>query len=190
MKRKSAVTFSEDVYVCFKSGCFEGYASIFNNLDSHKEVVMPGAFKKSLAFWKEKNSMPKMLWQHNPEHVIGVWVDMFEDSRGLYVKGKLFFDVSKAREVLTLMQNKVIDSLSIGYHEHRAHMGMAEGKMARFLTELDLLEVSLVTFPSNPLATVEKMPCYGKGLIFSQEEVYAFSAYVRGIASVATSFSS
>lgn len=72
-----------------EEGTFEGYGSIFGNLDSYGEKVMPGAFAESLARHKREGTKPLMLWQHNPDQPIGVWEDLVEDGKGLRGIGRL-----------------------------------------------------------------------------------------------------
>lgn len=92
-----------------------------------------------------------MLWQHDPAHPIGVWDEVREDARGLFVKGRILTDVEKGREAAALIQAGAIDGLSIGYRTKRA---TKNDKGQRLLTELELWEVSLVTFPMLPTARV------------------------------------
>jgi uncharacterized protein len=89
-----------------------------------------------------------MLWQHDPTQPIGVWDELREDARGLYVRGRILTGVQRGAEALSLMQAGAIDGLSIGYRTIRAEK-MSRG---RSLTEIDLWEVSLVTFPMLPEA--------------------------------------
>lgn len=130
-----------------EDGRFEGYASVFNVVDQGLDSVAPGAFTKSLG-----QRMPKMLWQHDKQKVIGKWEEVKEDERGLFVRGRLFKDVTLGREAMTLLREGVIDSMSIGYKTVEA-MPEAGGRV-RKLVELDLFEVSLVTFPMLPSAMV------------------------------------
>ncbi|MDR1598120.1 MAG: HK97 family phage prohead protease [Holosporales bacterium] len=133
-----------------QTGVLEGYASVFSTVDLQNEIVQPGAFQKSLAMWQESSNFPKMLWQHDPTSPIGIWEHMAEDQYGLYVRGRLLLDVQKGREAHSLLQSGAIDGLSIGFVSKQAHMN---GKV-RVLEEIDLFEVSLVTFMANPLAKV------------------------------------
>ena len=122
------------------NGVFEGYASVFDIVDNGMDVVSRGAFTKSIAARK-----PKMLWQHDPSQVIGVWDEVTEDERGLFVKGRLLKDVVKGREAMALMRHGAIDSMSIGYKTIAA---TDEGSGAvRRLLEVGLFEISIVTFP-------------------------------------------
>ena len=131
-------------------GSFEGYASLFGTEDLGRDVVMPGAFRKSLL--KRGARGVKLLYQHEPNEVIGTWEEIKEDARGLFVRGQLLTDVRRAREVLTLMRAGAVDGLSIGYHVVKAETDRASG--ARRLIEVDLWEISVVTFPMLPAARV------------------------------------
>lgn len=131
-----------------QDGLFEGYASVFDVVDQGMDVVAKGAFTKSLGSGRKV----KMLWQHDSGKVIGVWDEMREDERGLYVKGRLLKDVALGREAMALMRAGAIDSMSIGYRTVEA-VPEAGGRV-RKLTELELFEVSVVTFPMNESARV------------------------------------
>ncbi|KEP71675.1 peptidase U35 [Thioclava dalianensis] len=122
----------------------EGYASLFGQPDQGGDVVCKGAYAASLARLAARGGSVKMLWQHDPAQPIGVWEEIREDARGLYVKGRLLPDVARAREAAALIAAGAIDGLSIGYRTLRAERG-AKGE--RLLAELELWEVSLVTFP-------------------------------------------
>lgn len=122
----------------------EGYASLFGAVDQGGDVVEAGAYAASLARLKETGRRVKMLWQHDPTQPIGIWDDVREDDRGLYVRGRLLSDVAKAKEAAVLVAAGAIDGLSIGYRTLKASKD-AQGR--RTLQELDLWEVSLVTFP-------------------------------------------
>ena len=136
------------------SGEFEGYASIFNVVDSHADVVCKGAFKKSLMAFSHKTSIPKMLWQHQATYVVGVWTHMEENEKGLYVKGRLLLDVEKGREAYVLLKEGALEGLSIGFIPRTSYKGFFNNTAVTYLTELDLHEISLVTFASNPYSMV------------------------------------
>lgn len=133
-------------------GEFEGYGSIFGNVDLGGDVVMPGAFSKSLASHQEKGTMPALLWQHDPSQPIGTYTEMREDEKGLWVKGKLTLAVQKAQEAYALLKDRAVRGLSIGY-EIKDGAFNKESKVYE-LKEVDLWETSVVTFPMNPLAQV------------------------------------
>lgn len=136
-------------------GEFEGYGSTFGNVDRGMDMVMPGAFRRTL---KEKklNSI-KMLRDHDTRKVVGKWLAMEEDDRGLKVRGKLFAigdsAIQLAKETLTLMREGALDAMSIGYRTVKAQWDEDAG--VRKLLDLDLWEVSIVTFPMNEMATVD-----------------------------------
>ena len=136
-----------------EDGTFEGYGSIFGNVDSYGEKVMPGAFAESLAQHKREDTSVLMLWNHDSYQPIGVWEDLAEDSKGLWGKGRLFLDIQKARETHTLAKNKAIGGLSIGYRERDTDQ---DGSV-RLLKKLDLYEISPVTFPANRSARIESV---------------------------------
>ena len=129
----------------------EGYASYFGACDQGGDIVSKGAYAKSLAMLKSDKRQVKMLWQHDPAQPIGTWDDVREDEKGLYVKGRLLESVARGREAAALIAAGAIDGLSIGYRTVRASKN---DKGRRLLTELELWEVSLVTFPMLPSARV------------------------------------
>ncbi len=135
-----------------EDGMFIGYASVFDVIDFQNDQVMPGAFTQSLKNYKEQNTWPKMLWQHDHNHPIGVWLDMTEDSKGLLVKGRLLLEVSKGREAYALLKNGVTNGLSIGFSLEEASTSKQGHQL---LHKLNLHEVSLVTYAANPMAKVE-----------------------------------
>lgn len=128
-----------------------GYASLFGNLDQGGDSVAPGAYAASLKAHAEAGRSVKMLWQHDPAQPIGVWDEVREDARGLWVKGRLLSDVARGREAAALVTAGALDGLSIGYRTVRAERNE---KGHRVLAQLDLWEVSLVTFPMLPDARV------------------------------------
>lgn len=133
-----------------EEGVFEGYASKFGDRDQGGDTVMKGAFKNSLSQRKAKGV--KMLWQHDPSYPIGVWDEIKEDATGLFVRGRLLTTVQKAKETYELMKAGVIDGLSIGYRTIKSLRD--DATEFRQLKEVDLWEISLVTFPMLTSATV------------------------------------
>lgn len=129
----------------------EGYASFFGQVDNGNDMVMRGAYAKSLADLASKGRSVKMLWQHDPSQPIGVWDEVREDEKGLYVKGRILTDVERGREAAALIEAGAMDGLSIGYRTVKA---TKNDKGQRLLRELELWEVSLVTFPMLPSARV------------------------------------
>jgi HK97 family phage prohead protease len=134
-----------------EDGTIRGYGSVFGNVDLGGDIVAPGAFKRSI---KARKSKPvPMLWNHNPEHPIGKWTILEEDERGLKLEGRMTPGVAKGAEVLAMVRDGVIDGLSIGFQTVKAERDETTG--VRTLKEVDLWEVSLVTFPMNTEATVQ-----------------------------------
>lgn len=135
-----------------EAGCeIAGYASYFGALDQGGDVVEAGAYGRSLKGLEADGRRVKMLWQHDPAVPIGVWDEVREDARGLWVKGRILTDVAKGREAAALIAAGAIDGLSIGYRTLRA---AKDDKGRRLLKELELWEVSVVTFPMLPSARV------------------------------------
>lgn len=133
-----------------ENGTFSGYASVFGEVDLGKDVIERGAFQRSL---NERGAGGiRMLYQHDPREPIGAWTLIREDARGLYVEGKLAPDVSRAKEVHSLMKTGALDGLSIGFQTLRA--GKQDGDGVRHILEADLWEISVVTFPMLPTARV------------------------------------
>lgn len=136
---------SEVKFLDEDSGTFEGYASIFNEVDNGRDVVVPGAFAESLT--KRPAKTIKMLWQHRSDKPIGKWDEIAEDGRGLRVKGRLFTGLQQGRECYELMKEGVLDSLSIGYRTLDDKVELVNGHRVRQLLKMDLREISIVTFP-------------------------------------------
>lgn len=134
-------------------GTFSGYASLFGKADLGRDMVMPGAFRASLE--KRGAGGVRLLWQHDPNEPIGVWLDLREDGRGLAAKGRIFAEVTRGREVLALMRAGAVDGLSIGYRTVKGRTDQKTG--VRQLLEVDLFEISVVTFPMLPEARVESV---------------------------------
>lgn len=152
------------------AGEFEGHGSVFNNEDSYGDIVIPGAFQKSLEEHRSAGTMPAMLWQHDPGQPIGVYSDMKEDARGLYVKGKLLTETAKGREAHAMLKARAVRGLSIGFVT-RAWEWKEE---TRLVKDVDLWEVSLVTFPANRAAQVEDVKSAGGGAIATERDLERF----------------
>jgi len=135
-----------------ESGDFSGYASVFDITDSHNDVVLKGAFSRTLMDIKSGKRDVKLLWQHHMDEPIGVLTALYEDERGLYVEGKLLLDVQRGKEAYSLLKSSAIGGLSIGYTVEAFDIDATSG--SRLLRDLDLWEVSLVTFPANAQAGI------------------------------------
>jgi HK97 family phage prohead protease len=129
----------------------EGYASVFGTRDHGGDVVQAGAYAASLKALAAAGRRVRMLWQHDPREPIGVWDEVREDDRGLRVRGRILTEVARGAEAAALLKAGAIDGLSIGYRTVKAEAAAGGG---RRLTELELWEVSLVTFPMLPEARV------------------------------------
>lgn len=131
-------------------GAFAGYASLFDKVDLAGDMVVRGAFADSL---KARGAGGvKLLFQHDPDQPIGIWLDLREDRKGLFARGRISTDVARGREVLSLMRAGALDGLSIGFKTVKA--SRARGGAVRRLERVDLWEVSVVTFPMLPEARI------------------------------------
>lgn len=147
------------ICACSGSGVFSGYASLFGERDQSGDVVMPGAFAASLK--KRGAAQVRMLFQHDAAEPVGTWIDLHETPRGLHVTGRLDRNVQRARELFSLLESKGLDGLSIGFRTVRARRDRASA--SRLLTEIDLWEISLVTFPMLLGARVTGVKCVASG---------------------------
>ena len=147
MKTKDFALHVKDVS---EEGTFTGYGSIFGNVDSYGEKVAPGAFGESLARHQREGTKPLMLWQHRSDEPIGVWEDLSEDGKGLKGTGRFVLETARGREAHALLKAGAIRGLSIGYREIEAE---PDGN-TRILKKLDLMEISVVSFPANRRANV------------------------------------
>lgn len=129
-------------------GSFSGYASKFNMVDQDGDIVLPGAFTKTLA-----TRRPKMLWGHDTNKPIGLWDVVEVDSIGLRVEGKLLLTTAMGRETYELMKAGVVDGMSIGYLTRKSETRAGN----RGLIEVDLFEISVVTFPMLEAAKIESV---------------------------------
>lgn len=142
---------SFDIKSLEQEGSFAGYASVFNVIDSYNDMLLKGAFTNTL---KEKNqgSDVKMLWQHHSDQPIGKYLKIQEDNYGLFVEGQLLLNLQKGKEVYELVKRGIVNGLSIGYSVKSSKI--MEEKSIRIISEVDLWEISLVTFPANEKALV------------------------------------
>lgn len=149
MNFKSAATACEfgavpiEIKAVGADGTIEGYASIFNEIDQSRDIALPGAYLDSLKV--RGAARVKMLFQHDQSEPIGVWDHIAEDSKGLEAKGRILIETQRGKDVHTLVKAKALDGLSIGYRTKKSRFDTA--KKARLLEQVDLWEISLVTFP-------------------------------------------
>lgn len=136
-------------------GTFEGYGSVFGNKDLGNDVIERGAFIKSLK--KRKPQNVKLLYQHKSDMPIGVFDSIKEDGHGLVVKGRLALKTQAGAEAYELLKMGALDGLSIGFRVNPKMVEYDKRANKRIIKEVDLMEVSLVTFPMNPQATVRSV---------------------------------
>lgn len=170
-------TIKLDVKRTANSGVVEGHAALFDVVDDSGDVIESGAFEPL-----QRNI--KMLLQHDSHSLpVGVWDDVHEDAKGLFVKGRISTDIEKGRELLTMIGLGAIDGLSIGYRtlEFEAKAG-GDG---RLLKKVDLFEVSFVTFPMqsgarldlSSLSTVRELEMALRDAGFSRKTATGIAAY-------------
>ncbi|WP_420133966.1 HK97 family phage prohead protease [Rhodopseudomonas sp.] len=138
------------------AGEFEGYASTFGNVDQGGDVVEPGAFIESVVKAKSDGRVIPMLWQHDQTEPIGVWKDIAEDSKGLYVKGQLVLENdATAQRAYGKLKAKALGGMSIGYAIPAGGATPDDKRRGVMrLSKIDLREISLVTMPMNIQARV------------------------------------
>lgn len=142
---------------------FSGYGAVFGNLDSKGDVIEPGAFTDTIAQAKSTGNWPAMLSQHGGEGLtaddltpIGIYTDLREDEKGLYVEGK-FAPTQRGQEMHALMKMQprpAINALSIGFKALKYKLGRMADEPRRTLQQIKLFEISPVTFPANKLALI------------------------------------
>jgi len=155
----------------------EGWASVYDYTDSQKDVVVRGAFSKSL-----KGGKPAMLWQHRQDSPIGVWDAAEETDKGLLVRGRIL-DTATGNDAYKLAKAGAVKGLSIGYTPKRQEFDRDKG--TRKLLEVELHEVSLVTFPANDRAKVTRVKdAHGNEREF--EEFLREAGYSREAAKIIT----
>jgi HK97 family phage prohead protease len=147
-----------------ESGIFSGYGAYFGNEDAYSDVIERGAFKDTIKEWKGRRKWPPMLLQHgggmfseSPDGMlpVGQWTHMEEDSKGLKVEGKLFaLNTERGQYIYEGLRSGALDGLSIGYKVREQRRGTRAGEPERTLLNIDLWEVSIVTFPANDKARI------------------------------------
>lgn len=143
---------------------FSGYGAVFGNVDSYGDVIQKGAFKDTLREAKKSGNWPAMLMQHGGWGMgaddmtpVGIWTSMEEDDIGLKLEGKLA-DTKRGLEAYGLLKmtpRPAISGLSIGYIAKEWSMGTKPEEPRRTLKKVELMEISLVTFPANGKARVQ-----------------------------------
>lgn len=150
-------------------GTIIGLGSHFNNVDHGADVILPGAFDKSL-----KAKMPAMLWQHDHSQIPGKWTAAKEVEDGLELKGDLALKTQLGSDVHVLSSMGAVTGLSIGFVIPPGGAEYQEDGI-RTIKEVDLWEVSIVTFPMNELARVQSVKArLASGGIVTKREFEAF----------------
>lgn len=180
MKRKVR-NFTFDVKEVDEEGHFSGYASVYNVIDAYREVVAPGAFANTLRKWASRGRLPPALWQHRSAEPVGPFTKMVEDERGLYTEGQLLVkEIQRAREARALMQTKTVDGMSIGFNSIVEEYDKSTNLVT--LKEIDLWEVSIVTFPANSeslITEVRSMFANGAPSLKEVEEILRDAGFSR-----------
>jgi HK97 family phage prohead protease len=167
-------------------GLFTGYASVFDKLDDHRDVVLKGAFADSLTEYKSSGSMPTMYVNHeqaNPfvrARPVGRWLDVAEDANGLHVKGQLgALDCESGREVRAQIRDGLLPGLSIAYAVPKggAIYGKGASEPARQLKQVKLYSIDIVGEPSNQAALIDGI----KSIMAQADRTAATSAIVSAM---------
>lgn len=136
------------------AGCFDGYGSVFGGpVDSYGDIILPGAFRATIAEHQAKGTMPIMLWSHNGDQPIGRWIEMKEDDYGLFLRGKINIQTERGREALEHLKHGDIAGLSIGGNVTGVDTPTPKG-VRRAIRAFDLWEISVVSFPANQRARI------------------------------------
>lgn len=137
-------------------GSFEGYASVFGNIDSYNDKIEAGAFTKTL---RESKQFP-MLWSHDVwSPPIGI-ITAKQDDHGLLVKGSLNLNVARAIEIYELLKQKALNGLSIGFNSIKFGFIEKANQMIRVISEIKLWEISIVIFPANAKAQINDVKSF------------------------------
>lgn len=144
------------------AGEFTGYAVVWGERNGHNEIVQRGAFAKTLAAHRAAGTKPIMLWSHNPADIIGVWDEVREDDKGLFVKGRLLTDITSGREAYERMKAGAVNGLSIGFRVPPGGQQRRSG--TRYLTEVSLSEISIVGLPSAGRARITSVRSHGRSV--------------------------
>ena len=170
MTKETMTIEAEEIRLVGDEGSFSGYAAIFDEPNSFGEIVAPGAFKKSLR--ERKASGVGLFWNHNSDKPIGTWSSIEEDKKGLKVEGQLITEIDDGQKAHLLLQRKAVTGLSIGFRTRGDKRGP---NGVRIITDVDLLEISLVTLPSASKARVTSVRS------IRQEDIRTFTEAVRNV---------
>ena len=144
------------------AGEFSGYAVIWDERNGHNEIVKRGAFRASLEQHRAAGTKPVMLWSHDQTDIIGVWTEVREDEKGLFVRGQLITTTMRGREAHDLLKAGALNGLSIGFRRMKG--GETRQAGTRILTGIDVREISLVGMPSAPSARITSVRSHGRSV--------------------------
>lgn len=147
---------------------FSGYAARFNERDLNGDIIRPGAFSRSL---RQRPEPVRMLYQHKADQPIGVWQEIREDQSGLFVRGRLITETVLGRDIGQLLSAGALNGLSIGFRTIRA----SPRRSGRDLLQIDLWEISIVTFPMAPGARILRVGSTGADPVRLQERLRSLS---------------
>jgi HK97 family phage prohead protease len=133
------------------AGLIAGYASVFGAVDHFNEIVVVGAFTRSLAEWQAKGRMPPILWSHDPSEPIGSIITLREDQVGLFFEAQLNLKTDRGREAFQHIRANDVSGSSVGF---RTVKSKSNGDGTLLLTEIALMEISVVAMPANDAARI------------------------------------
>jgi|GEM_PF-208682 len=162
------------------SGTFAGYGNVYGVVDQGDDIVAHDCFAESLSTMKAQKRMPALLWQHKASEPIGVYQNVYEDPKGLYVEGKLAMKTARGAEAYELLKMNALSGLSIGFETKEATHDQKSG--VRTIQKGILWECSLVTFPMNDLARVSAVK-----MIEEIEDLSGAERYLREAGGVSRS---
>lgn len=161
-------------------GHISGLAAAFGNQDRGGDIILSGAFTDSLRRLRAQGRILPMLWQHEAKEVIGLWQDLWESATGLQVAGRLIPQVTRAREAEALIAAGALNGLSIGYRIARGGAVLDRQSGRRYLKRLELVEISLVTFPMNEQARLH-YPARKADILGALQDLRRATAHLRPV---------
>lgn len=173
----TAELFVETRFAPSEEGAFEGYAAIFEERNAHNEIVKPGAFKRTLAEHKTRGVSPPMLLHHDRSKIAGVWTEMREDGRGLFVRGQFAMKTAAGAEAYELARMGGLTGISIGFRERGSKMDR-DGTL--ILTDIDLVEASLVALPSADKARIQSVRAESRSDAAFVTAAHAAAQFIKG----------
>lgn len=159
-----------------EEGVFEGHAAVFNERNGHNEIVVPGAFKRSLLEHQKRGVNPPLLLHHDRSKIAGVWTHIEEDKTGLLVRGQLAMKTTLGREAFELASMGGLTGVSIGFRERGSKMDR-DGTL--ILTDIDLVEISLVALPSADKARIKSVRADNRGIAAFTAAAHAAASSIR-----------